>query len=263
VNKISGIYKIKCLINKKVYVGSSFNITKRIKNHFSRLKNKNHINPHLQASYNKYGKDNFTWEILEQCPVDALLEREQFWMDETRCYDRAVGFNNCVKADRPLGYKHTDENKKRMSELKKGRKLKPEHIAKISKALTGRKHSEETKRKISDSKLGEKNPMFGTKEDEDHKKERMKGCLSVPRWNKGLTKNDDPRILKLASWKNKTTPNALKCKLLNKKTGEIWTADSLAKLANKCPISLPTIHRLKNGTCGKATKQIYELEYES
>lgn len=244
-------------------MGSSFDIAKRIKNHFSRLKTKNHINPHLQASYDKYGKDNFIWEILEQCSVDSLLEREQFWMDETRCYDRSVGFNNCIKADSPLGYKHTDENKKRMSELKKGKKLKPEHVAKISKVNIGRKHSQETKRKMSESKLGKKNPMFGVKEDEDHKKERMKGCLSVPRWNKGLTKNDDSRILKLASRKNKTPPNALKCKLLNKKTGEIWTADSLAKLADKCPISLPTIHRLKNGTCGKATKQVYELEYES
>jgi len=262
MDKISGIYKIKCLKNEKIYIGSSFNIIKRIDNHFKKLKNKKHINRHLQASYDLYGKDNFTWEILERCDVEILLDREQFWMDQTKCYDRKFGFNNCAKSDRPLGYKHTKEAKLKMSELKSGRKLNQEHIDKISKANTGKKRSEQSKRKMSEAKLGEKNPMFGKKENENHKAERMKKFLATPRWNKGLTKDKDSRILKLASWKNKTTVNALKCQLINKKTGEIWSADSLRKLANNCPLSLATINRLKNGTCSNIIKQTYELKYE-
>lgn len=263
MDKISGIYKIKCLKNEKVYVGSSFNIIKRIDDHFNKLRNKTHINKHLQASYDLYGKDNFIWEILERCDVEFLLDREQFWMDETKCYDRKLGFNNCIKSDRPLGYKHTEEAKRKMSEAKLGRKLSQEQIDKTSKANLGKKRSEESRRKISESKMGEKNPMFGRKEDEKHKTERMKNLLATPRWNKGLTKEEDPRILKLAWWKGKTTVNAIKCQLINKKTGEIWCADSLKKLSNNCPLSLPTINRLKNGTCGSLTKQTYELKYES
>jgi hypothetical protein len=90
----------------------------------------------------------------------------------------------------------------------------------------------------------------------------MKNFLATPRWNKGLTKDKDPRILKLASWKGKTTVNAVKCQLINKKTGEIWLADSLRKLADNCPLSLATINRLKNNTCGDAIKQTYQLKYE-
>jgi len=262
MDKISGIYKIKCLKNEKIYVGSSFDIIKRINNHFKKLKNKNHINRHLQASYDLYGKDNFTWEILERCDVEFLLDREQFWMDQTKCYDRTIGFNNCIKSDRPLGYKHTEDAKRKMSKLKLGRKLSQEQIDKISKSNTGRKMDEESKRKMSESKSGEKNPMFGKKESENHKAERMKNFLAAPRWNKGLTKDKDPRILKLASWKGKTTVNALKCQLINKKTGEIWLADSLRKLANNCPLSLASINRLKNNTCGHKIKQTYQLKYE-
>jgi len=262
MDKISGIYKIKCLKNEKIYIGSSFNIIKRIDNHFKKLKNKNHINRHLQASYDIYGEDNFTWEILEQCDVEFLLDREQFWMDKTKCYDRTLGFNNCMKSDRPSGYKHTEEAKLKISELKSGRKLSQEHIDKIAKSNTGKKRSEEYKRKMSESRLGEKNPMFGKKQDENHKAERMKNFLATPRWNKGLTKEEDPRLLKLAWWKGKIPPNALKCQLINKKTEEIWFADSLRKLADNCPLSLSTINRLKNNTCSDIIKQTYELKYE-
>lgn len=60
-----GIYKIKNLKNNKIYIGSSNNIEKRINEHFRNLKNNKHPNKHLQLSYNKYGKENFTYEILE------------------------------------------------------------------------------------------------------------------------------------------------------------------------------------------------------
>lgn len=60
-----GIYSIKNLINNKIYIGSSINITKRINQHFNNLKNNKHNNKHLQFSYNKYGIKNFSYEILE------------------------------------------------------------------------------------------------------------------------------------------------------------------------------------------------------
>ena len=223
--QISGIYKITCLINHKIYIGSSFNIKARIKKHFKQLQENKHINPHLQSSFNLYKKENFKWEIVELCSVDELIEREQFWMDLTNCYDRNIGFNNCIKSDRPLGYKHTEENKKIMSILKKGKKLKPEHILKIKKSNTGKKRTKDQKEKMSKIKMGDKNPMYGKKETDEHKKRRMKNMLSKPRWNKGLTKKEDSRLEKLAVWKNKLPPNALKCELLNFKTNESWEAN--------------------------------------
>ena len=56
-----GIYKI--IINNKVYIGSSFNIQRRLIQHKSNLKNNKHDNQHLQNAYNKYKK--ITTEIVE------------------------------------------------------------------------------------------------------------------------------------------------------------------------------------------------------
>ena len=47
-----GIYKI--VINNKTYVGSSFNIKTRIRQHKSDLKCERHANPYLQHAYTKY-----------------------------------------------------------------------------------------------------------------------------------------------------------------------------------------------------------------
>jgi hypothetical protein len=159
-----------------------------------------------------------------------------------------------------LGYKHTKENKKIMSNLKKGKKLSYEHRQKISKSNKGRKHSQETKNKIRISKLGSKNPMYGKKENEEKKKKRMKNMLTKERWNKGLTKKDDERINKLCYWAGKTTVNAIKCKLINLVTGEILEADSLKKISKLSNLSISTINRIKNNTAGTKIMSNYRLE---
>jgi group I intron endonuclease len=54
----SGIYKIVNIINGDIYVGSSVNLEKRKREHFTSLtKNKNHPKL-LQRAYNKYGKES-------------------------------------------------------------------------------------------------------------------------------------------------------------------------------------------------------------
>src|SRR5438105_13132870 len=48
----SGIYKITCTANKKIYIGSSINMRKRKKQHFDKLRLNGHDNPKLQAAWN-------------------------------------------------------------------------------------------------------------------------------------------------------------------------------------------------------------------
>jgi len=79
MKEIQGIYQIRNLQNGKVYIGSSKNIFTRWKRHLSNLKNKNHPNSHLQSSFNKYGINNFSFEILEE--TNELIKREQFYID--------------------------------------------------------------------------------------------------------------------------------------------------------------------------------------
>lgn len=255
----SGVYKIICIGNGKFYIGSSKNIEKRISRHFSQLFHNNHINPHLQNAYNLYGKNAFRYEIIELCRENQLIEKEQYWMDKTNCYSRDIGFNNCEKSDRPTGYKHTEQAKKKMREAKLGKKLDNSHVQKIIDSRKGYRHSEETKKKISKANSGINNGMYGKREEEDHKKLRMKNLFKKPKWNKGLTKENDDRIAKLAYWKNKIPPNAVKCELVNKETGEKILAESLKELSIKSGLSLVTIHRLKAEKCGKKIKQKFSI----
>ena len=76
-----GIYSITNLVNNKVYVGSSTNINHRFITHKSRLRNNIHCNKHLQNAWNKYGEENFKFEVIEECEEDKLTEREQYWID--------------------------------------------------------------------------------------------------------------------------------------------------------------------------------------
>lgn len=59
-----GIYKITNKINNKVYVGESLNIIKRWSEHINELKNNNHCNYKLQTDWNKYGENNFKFEVI-------------------------------------------------------------------------------------------------------------------------------------------------------------------------------------------------------
>ena len=60
-----GIYCIENTINNKKYIGSSKNVFKRKNRHFGDLRNNIHPNKKLQASYNKYGVENFKFYVLE------------------------------------------------------------------------------------------------------------------------------------------------------------------------------------------------------
>ena len=254
----SGVYKITCLVDGKIYIGSSKCIENRFKVHKRQLRNKTHNNPHMKNAWSKHGEENFTFEVVEYCDESVLLEREQFWMDLTLCYDRSIGFNNCLKSDRPLGYVHTEDNKVKMSLIKK-EQLKNGVIRINVFQPKGYKHTSEAKDKIRLSKIGERNHRYGFKEDKEKTKSRMKNMLSKPRWNTGLTAKDDPRIEKLKVWKGKLPPNAIKHTLIDLESGAEWTELSLKGLSKLCPLSSTTLWRLKINTAGIKITNKYKL----
>jgi len=210
----SGIYQILNKINGKSYVGSSYLTKKRIKEHrFQLLKNKHH-SIKLQRSTNKYGIENFEFNVIEYCDRDKLIEREQYWIDLLNSCK--FGYNMRQIADSNLGLKRTAETrakisashmgKKRSAEHKAnisaaksginhnfyGKKFSKEHKANISAAKKGVRHSEETKRKISAAISGVNNPLYGKKFSEEHKRK-----ISASRKNKGLgEKNPAAKLTK-------------------------------------------------------------------
>ena len=71
-----GIYKIENLINHKIYIGQSIEIERRFQKHLNA--NDDFL---IHKALRKYGKVSFSFQILEECKLAELDEREQFWIN--------------------------------------------------------------------------------------------------------------------------------------------------------------------------------------
>lgn len=162
----SGIYQIRNLIDNKIYIGSAIDLVYRKSRHFNDLKNNKHNNRHLQRAYNKYGLENFEFEILIYCDPENLLLFEQRFLDYYK--DK---YNINPTAGSQLGMKWTEESKQKISEDRKGRifseetrrkmsevkrNMTEETKLKISITLKGKPKSEEHKKNISEARIGRK-----------------------------------------------------------------------------------------------------------
>lgn len=101
-----GIYSITNIINSKCYVGQSVDISRRFSQHRSNLNKNKHVNRHLQYAWNKYGENNFKFDVLEICKAEDLNEKEKYWIDYCNSYNN--GYNLDYGGDGIPGYKHTE-----------------------------------------------------------------------------------------------------------------------------------------------------------
>jgi len=125
-----GIYEI--VLNDKNYIGSAKDIKDRIRRHLSELRRNKHGNPKMQHAYNKCGEGSFSYAILEITKQCDLISREQHFIDMIVPY-----YNICKIAGNTIGRTHTEETKRHLSEIRKGKQ-----------PSLGRILSEETKAKI-------------------------------------------------------------------------------------------------------------------
>ncbi len=147
----SGIYKITCVPTGKFYIGSAVKLNGRRLAHLSLLRRQKHNNRYLQSAWDKYGADVFTFEVIEYVLVPFLLEREQYWLDKLKPYDRKRGFNLSPTSSSILGLKMTPESRARRSVAQTGRKHPPysaEARQRMSDAHKGKRPSDETRRKL-------------------------------------------------------------------------------------------------------------------
>lgn len=86
-----GIYKITDLTNGKNYIGQSINILRRKAEHFY---NNYYCTSLIDQAIQKKGKDNFTFDIIEECEKDQLNNREKYWIEY---YDSFNNGYNCTK----------------------------------------------------------------------------------------------------------------------------------------------------------------------
>lgn len=99
---ITGIYKITNKINGKSYIGQSVFIERRWKNEKSAAFNSldNEYNCSRSEAFRKYGLDNFTFEVIEECDKNQLNEREIYWINYYNTYydgyNETLGGENAI-----------------------------------------------------------------------------------------------------------------------------------------------------------------------
>lgn len=137
----SGIYRIQSIsYPERVYVGSAVNIRKRKNRHLFDLRHNQHDSGKLQNHYNKYGESDLTFSVLVPCDIKDLIKNEQSFIDSLSPY-----FNISQTAGSTLGFKHSEETKKALSEIRKSiepwnkdKKMTKEYCDNMSKSLKGR-----------------------------------------------------------------------------------------------------------------------------
>ena len=89
VKKVRGIYKVTNKVNGKVYIGQSVDIGRRWRTHMTA---KDDI--YFHKAIQKYGVENFEWEVIEQCKKSELDEREIYWIEYYDSFNKGY---NCTK----------------------------------------------------------------------------------------------------------------------------------------------------------------------
>lgn len=176
--KIPGVYTITNLVNGKIYVGKTRNLYERKSQHTRLLERNLHSNPHIQAAWNKYGKENIKWEILVECDKEYLESEEHYWATLLNTHDDQYGYNIMPthphikflpskemiekgietrrKIAKERGYYWSEEQRRTQSEKHKGKIISQHQRDLASKLLKGRKRSPESVEKQRISNTGVK-----------------------------------------------------------------------------------------------------------
>ena len=75
-----GIYKITNKITSEFYIGASKNIKKRWNEHRKQT-NITHGTSKVAAAFRKFGIENFVFEVIEECPICSLHDREEYYIN--------------------------------------------------------------------------------------------------------------------------------------------------------------------------------------
>lgn len=173
------VYKITCNTTKRVYIGQTSNFETRKRNHIEGLESNTHSNPFLQEEFNRFGINDFTFDIIEECEtLEQNLERETFWMNYYGGIESNLIYNvkdkygdnkdyvkrktKKFKPDAFKGHKHSDVSKSKISEsLKETYRQGNRAVVTAGKFgadnnFYGKHHTEETKQILSKQHLGKR-----------------------------------------------------------------------------------------------------------
>lgn len=120
-----GIYKIENLINGHCYIGQSINIERRWKRHIESVETCDYP---LYLAIRKYGIDNFSFNIVQECQPHELDELERYWIKYYNSY--YDGYNQTIGGNQyHCNVKISDDNLLEIIELLKNSNLSQREIA--------------------------------------------------------------------------------------------------------------------------------------
>jgi uncharacterized protein YoxC len=94
---VCGIYKITNIKNNMCYIGQAKNIDDRWKEHMKYgLGIDTPVGNKLYQAMKEIGPENFTFELLEACPVEQLDEKEKFYIELYQAKDYGYNSTNGV-----------------------------------------------------------------------------------------------------------------------------------------------------------------------
>lgn len=222
-----GIYIIRSTANHKVYIGSAYRLSFRLSQHLYAIRKLKHHSKHLQKHFYKYDNGTLSFNLLEVCPVENLIEREQFYLNKFNPF-RNNGFNTSEIAGTNRGFKNTEEAKLRMSVIRKAKCIKMSDEFKEARRLTwlGRKHTPEA---IENMKRAQANKKYG----EDARKN-----MSLAHVGKRHTEEQKKKISEGNKGKGPSTIGTI---VLNTETGIYYL--NVKDAANSINMGHTTLHR--------------------
>lgn len=224
------IYAFKNKINGKMYVGQTQRtFGTRTKQHLNRS------DTYFDKALAKYGLDNFSYEIIDRgSTLEELNEKERYWIVEYDCL-WPNGYNLTTGGDGVKGYQHTDENKIKMSEAKKGK------VTGESNSFYGKKHTTEAIKKMSDYQSA-RWTVEARKERSDNYKGKFVG-ENNPFYKKEHKDSSKDKMSK--------AKDSVKIKVRNMDTGEVFESLTLASKTYNVQVShIKRVCRGQRKTCG-------------
>jgi group I intron endonuclease len=163
------VYCIKNIINNKEYIGLTIRtLEERWKQHIRESNREGgwEWNTPLGNAIKKYGKDSFEVFVLEECSSETEMKQKEIWLiRERKSLASETGYNLTLGGDGRLGYKLSEETKRKIGEGNFGKIMSDDARAKMSIAakkrcvgkpspMDGKKHTDDSLKKISESSKG-------------------------------------------------------------------------------------------------------------
>lgn len=130
------IYKIVTKHNGFIYIGQTVQKPRRRwRGHLSKLRAHSHNNPILQNVFDKYGKADFIFEVIEECSVEEIDERERYWIAFYDSTNREKGYNLASGGSVQKKCSQETVEKMKLSARGNNSKLTPEQVTEIKKSI--------------------------------------------------------------------------------------------------------------------------------